>query len=42
LACGRTHREPIGDDLIRFSVGLEDLDDWIEDLDQALHPASVK
>jgi cystathionine beta-lyase/cystathionine gamma-synthase len=42
LAGGRTHREPIRDDLIRFSAGLEDLDDWIEDLGQGLHPASIK
>jgi cystathionine beta-lyase/cystathionine gamma-synthase len=42
LACERTHREPIGDDLIRFSVGLEDQDDSIADLDRALHLASIK
>ncbi|MBT7147701.1 MAG: O-succinylhomoserine sulfhydrylase, partial [Rhodospirillales bacterium] len=27
----------IGDDMVRLSVGLEDVDDLIEDLDQALN-----
>jgi cystathionine beta-lyase/cystathionine gamma-synthase len=31
----------IGDDLIRLSVGLEDLEDLIGDLAQALSPAGL-
>lgn len=39
LGAGVRRRMGITDDLIRLSVGLEDIDDLIEDLDQALKPA---
>jgi cystathionine beta-lyase/cystathionine gamma-synthase len=37
----KEHREKVGitDELIRLSVGLENIDDLIEDLSQALKPS---
>ena len=35
-------RWPESEELVRLSIGLEDADDLIADLDQALHAASVR
>jgi cystathionine beta-lyase/cystathionine gamma-synthase len=42
LSVPREYREKVGitDELIRLSVGLENIDDLIEDLDQALRTAT--
>ena len=37
----RTHGTPYGGRLVRLNVGLEDVDDLIADLDQALHRAGL-
>lgn len=37
----RTHGTPYGDRLVRLNIGLEDADDLIADLDQALHRAGL-
>lgn len=37
----RTHGAPYGDRLVRLNIGLEDVDDLIADLDQALHCAGL-
>ncbi|HEV2150621.1 MAG TPA: cystathionine beta-lyase [Longimicrobiaceae bacterium] len=37
----RTHGTPYGDRLVRFNVGLEDTDDLVADLDQALTRAGL-
>jgi cystathionine beta-lyase len=37
----RTHGTPYGGRLVRLNIGLEDVDDLITDLDQALHRAGL-